>query len=249
MREEKICLQVLGCGDAFSSEGNFHTCFMLKGHLTSALIDCGATSLTAMKRFKIPTNSIDYIFISHFHGDHFGGIPFFLLEASLISKRTKPLTIVGPSGIESKICHLREVLYPNSSSMEIGFSLEFIEMEVDVAKDIGPFRVIMDKAIHSPESSPHSIKIEIDNKCLAYTGDTEWHEGIIDLANGADLLIAESYAFDQNVRHHTTYQELLKNIDRLHCKKVILTHLGPEVYKSLHLLELTYAREGEVYFL
>ena len=91
-------LQFIGCGDAFGSGGRFNTCFHLVGRNINALIDCGASSLVSMNKLAINRNDIDTIFISHFHADHFGGLPFFMLEANYILKRQQPLTIAGPPG-------------------------------------------------------------------------------------------------------------------------------------------------------
>ena len=75
-------LQFVGCGDAFGSGGRFNTCFHLVGRKTNALIDCGATSLVAMNKLAINRNDIDTILLTHFHADHIGGLPFFILEAN-----------------------------------------------------------------------------------------------------------------------------------------------------------------------
>lgn len=74
-------LTFVGCGDAFGSGGRFNTCFHIAATKTNFLIDCGASSLIAMKRFGIDRNAIDTILITHFHGDHFGGLPYFVLDA------------------------------------------------------------------------------------------------------------------------------------------------------------------------
>ena len=76
-------LQFVGCGDAFGSGGRFNTCFHLVGREINALIDCGATSLVGMNKLAIERNDIDLILISHFHADHIGGLPFFILEVEL----------------------------------------------------------------------------------------------------------------------------------------------------------------------
>ena len=88
-------LQFVGCGDAFGSGGRFNTCFHLTGARTNLLIDCGASSMITLKRLGIAANDIGTILITHFHADHFGGIPFFMLDAQFFSKRTQPLTIAG----------------------------------------------------------------------------------------------------------------------------------------------------------
>jgi ribonuclease BN (tRNA processing enzyme) len=81
-------LRVLGCGDAFGSGGRFHTCFHVSA---SVLLDCGASSLIAVRRFGVDPNSVQTVLISHLHGDHFGGLLFLLLDAQFVSKRKIPL--------------------------------------------------------------------------------------------------------------------------------------------------------------
>lgn len=93
-------LQFVGCGDAFGSGGRFNTCFHVTGERANCLIDCGVSSLIAMKKLGIRRNDIQAIFITHFHADHFGGLPFFLLDAQFLSKRTEPLLVAGPRGLE-----------------------------------------------------------------------------------------------------------------------------------------------------
>src|ERR1700688_1781155 len=79
-------LQFVGCGDAFGSGGRFNTCFHLVGKQINALIDCGATSLVAMNKLAINRNEVVVIFISHFHANPLGGLPFFILEANYVLK-------------------------------------------------------------------------------------------------------------------------------------------------------------------
>src|SRR5580704_8029084 len=116
-------LQFVGCGDAFGSGGRFNTCFHLVGRQINALIDCGATSLVAMNKLAINRNGIDTIFISHFHADHIGGLPFFILEANYVLKRERPLTIVGPPGLESRFAEIMEIEFPGTKAMKLSFPL------------------------------------------------------------------------------------------------------------------------------
>ena len=100
-------LQFIGSGDAFGSGGRFNTCFHVEGAGANFLIDCGATSLVALKRLPIERNAIDFILLTHFHLDHFGGVPFFMLDAQLVAKRTRPLTRpaypVGMTGYSARL--------------------------------------------------------------------------------------------------------------------------------------------------
>ena len=96
-------LQFLGCGDAFGSGGQFNTCFHVTTGSTQFLVDCGASSMIAIRRFGVEPNAIEIIFITHLHGDHFGGLPFFVLDAQLVSRRTTPLTMAGPPGLRERL--------------------------------------------------------------------------------------------------------------------------------------------------
>ena len=93
-------LQFLGCGDAFGSGGRFNTCLHMTGERSNFLIDCGASSLVAMKRAGVLQNDIQAILVTHFHADHFGGLPFFMLDSQFFTGRTEPLVIAGPQGLE-----------------------------------------------------------------------------------------------------------------------------------------------------
>ena len=88
-------LRFVGCGDAFGSGGRNNTCFHVSGERINFLIDCGASSLPALKRQNVARDEVKLILITHFHGDHFGGLPFLLLDAQF-TRRARPLVIAGP---------------------------------------------------------------------------------------------------------------------------------------------------------
>jgi ribonuclease BN (tRNA processing enzyme) len=86
-------VKFLGSGDAFGSGGRLNTCFLVDRGEANFLIDCGASAMISIRRFNMDPNSVETILLSHLHGDHFGGLPFFILDAQLISKRTAPLSL------------------------------------------------------------------------------------------------------------------------------------------------------------
>jgi len=115
----RLELHVLGCGDALGSGGRLHSCFLLSAESSRLLIDCGSTGLLAMKRFGVDPGTIGTIALTHLHGDHYTGLVYFLLEARHLSKRTAPLEIAGPPGVERRLLSTMELMFPGSS--EIGF--------------------------------------------------------------------------------------------------------------------------------
>lgn len=72
-----VTLTLAGCGDTFGSGGRLQTCFHVDAPSSTFLIDCGASALPALKRAEIEPNDIETILLTHLHGDHFGGLPFF----------------------------------------------------------------------------------------------------------------------------------------------------------------------------
>ena len=127
MAIQNVRIRFLGSGDNFGSGGRFQACIHVDTGASRFLIDCGASSLIAMKRAGISSAAIDAILISHLHGDHFGGIPFFILDAQLISRRETPLVIAGPPGLKQRVHEAMEVFYPGSSGVERKFAIDYVE--------------------------------------------------------------------------------------------------------------------------
>ncbi len=104
-------LTVIGSGDAFGSGGRLQTCYHVSAADKEFLIDCGATTLIGFNRLSLDPNRVGTIFISHLHGDHFSGLVWWLLHAQHVSRRTVPLDIVGPAGIEKRYLAAAEALF------------------------------------------------------------------------------------------------------------------------------------------
>src|SRR4029434_8411840 len=120
-------VRFLGSGDAFGSGGRLQTCILMESGMFSCLIDCGASSLIALKRAAVDPNDIDTILVTHLHGDHFGGIPFLLLDGQF-SRRWRRLLIVAPPGLTDRVIQAMEVLFPGSSRAQRKFETEFVEL-------------------------------------------------------------------------------------------------------------------------
>jgi len=220
----------VGTGDAFGSGGRFNTCFHVAAKQTRFLIDCGASSMIALKRLQIDRNAIDTIFITHFHGDHFGGLPYFMLDAQFFSKRTAPLTIVGPVGLRKAFAQVMETAFAGSNSTVPKFDLQLIELQAGDSIQIGSVIVHHAQVHHGPVDGPFlAYRFEVDGKRLAYTGDTEWVDTLYDLCGNADILIAEAYFYEKRVRFHLDLVTLETHLPRLAPKRLILTHMNDDM--------------------
>lgn len=221
-----MIVRFLGTGDAFGSGGRLQTCIHLQAS-TGVLIDCGATALIGMKRFGVDPESVDVVVLTHLHGDHFGGLAFLIRETQIASQRTKPLTVVGPAGHERVVREATDLLFPGASSA-MPFDLRFVEYAAHVPLTIGNVTVLAVPGIHTLGTHPHAIRVEVDGRCIGYSGDTEWTEDLLAIASDADVFVCEAYRVDR-VRNHMDYSTLRANQARLGCRRLVLTHMAPDV--------------------
>jgi ribonuclease BN (tRNA processing enzyme) len=219
-------LTIIGCGDAFGAGGRLQTSFHVRSQTSTLLIDCGVTSLIGMRRLGFQPNAIDTVFVSHLHGDHFGGLPWLLVDAIYVSKRTRPLVVAGPKGIEARFLTAAEALYPNITTAPRDFGLTFVEYEERTPLAIRGVSVVPFEVKHPSGAPPYALRFEIDSKVLAFTGDTGWVEALCDVAQDADLFISECFQYDVTLPIHLDYLAIDANYRRLGAKRVLLTHMG-----------------------
>jgi ribonuclease BN (tRNA processing enzyme) len=219
-------LTIIGCGDAFGAGGRLQTAFHLRVGHANYLIDCGVSSLIGMHRLGLKPSDIDAVFISHLHGDHFGGLSWLLLDAQYVSLRTRPLVVTGPRGIEARFVTATEALYPGATTSPRGFTLDFVEYEERSPVEIGGVAVTPFEVKHPSGAPPYALRLEAEGKVLAFTGDTGWVEVLCDVARGADLFISECFQYDKRLEIHLDYKMIDANYARLGAKRVLLTHMG-----------------------
>lgn len=227
-------LTVIGSSDAFGSGGRLQTCFHVAHASGQFLIDCGATSLIGLARQGIDPNNISTIFISHLHGDHFAGLVWWLIHAVHVAKRTSPLTITGPVGIEARFRAAAEALFPGSTANPPPFDMQFVEYQERKTLEIGGVRVTPFEVSHPSGAPPYALRFEVDGKVLAFSGDTEWVESLLEASRGSDLFICECSAFEADARYHLNWRTLERNLDRLGAKRLLLSHMGPETLANRH---------------
>lgn len=221
-----VRLHVAGCGDAFGSGGRLQTCFHVQTDAYRFLIDCGSTALIGLRRYGLDPHVVDAILISHFHGDHFGGLPFLLTEAKF-SGRTAPLTIVGPPELEGRVKAAIQALFAGSK-LDYPFELRFVEYRAGEPASIGPLELTALRVEHSPGSVPHGLRVAVDDRVIGFSGDTEWTPVLAELARDAHLFICECAGFDTPVPIHLDYTTLLAHRPGLECHRMMLTHMGPK---------------------
>jgi ribonuclease BN (tRNA processing enzyme) len=223
-------LQFIGCGDAFGTGGRFNTCFHLVGHDVNALIDCGSSSLVGMNKLALDRNAVDTIFITHFHADHIGGLPFFILEANYVLKRQSPLTIAGPPGLKARYAEMMDAAYPGTQTLQLSFPLTLREVEIGKRNEIGGVRATPFRVVHDDRAGPClGYRCEAEGKTISYSGDTQWTDSVIDIGRNADLFICEAYTRDKPITSHMALSSLEKHLPQIKPKRLVLTHMSNDM--------------------
>lgn len=226
-------LTVVGCGDAFGSGGRLQTCYHVEAARTRFLIDCGATALIGLSGLRLDPNAIETIFISHLHGDHYSGLVWWLMHAQHVAKRTAPLTVVGPHGVQARFEVAAEALFPGSPAVKRRYDLRFVEMQRETALEVGGVRVTPFEVKHPSGAPPYALRFELDGKVLSFSGDTEWTESLVPAGRNADLYIMECYHFEGEPRYHMSWRTIAKQLDRIAPRRVMLTHMGEPMLARL----------------
>ena len=168
----------VGTSDAFGAGGRRQSAVVVRGDRGTLLVDCGSTTNTGLAQLEIARDEIDTILVSHFHGDHFGGIPLFLLGAIYEDQRRRPLEIAGPPEIEERVHLLARAMGHSLSGRDIPFSLRFREVPPGSQHEIGPASLSSFETRHQLEAHPHGYRISLGTRTVVYSGDTGWFDSL-----------------------------------------------------------------------
>jgi ribonuclease BN (tRNA processing enzyme) len=211
-------LLFLGSGNAFGVQGRAFSSFLLNGRY---LFDCGPTVLQQLNQAGVSPDDIEVVFISHFHADHFFGVPFFFLM-SWARGRKDPLTIVGPPGVEDKVRTLLTVGYPHLVE-DPGFEVRFVEVSEGFTGDVPGLRFSAAQVKHVPSLECFAYRANIGDRSLVYSGDTTLCDSLLCLAKDADVIVVECSC--QGVEVHLSPSEVETVAQQSPGAKVIVTHL------------------------
>lgn len=153
-----VCL--LGTGGMMPLPRRWLTALMTRLNGSSLLIDCGEGTQIAIREKGWSFHDIDTICFTHYHGDHISGLPGLLLSMGN-AERTKPVTLIGPKGLERVVNALR-VIAP-----ELPFSLEFIEVTEPLQKiELHGYEIEAFRVKHNVTCYGYTIQVRRGGKFL-----------------------------------------------------------------------------------
>jgi ribonuclease BN (tRNA processing enzyme) len=225
---------MLGTGDAFASGGRMQSAYVIDVGGALVLMEAGPTLLAGLKRAQVNPADIDFVLISHLHGDHFAGLPFLMLQYMWESPRKRMLTIAGPRRLEQRTRALFHNMYPGMNTHPLMRKVRFVELEAGRTARLGPARVATIRTPHTKPDVSLGFRVTADGRSLAFSGDSGWTEELVGLSAGADLFLCECTYFGSNhLDFHLNYPTIERNRGRFTAKRIVLTHLGREVLERI----------------
>lgn len=220
-------IQFLGTGTALSQSRGWSS-FVINDAI---LVDPPPDVTHSLRKVKIDPLSIKTILVTHFHADHFFGIPFLLLELfSLRQQSPERVKLLAPSMAEQKISALMTLAYENVvrenpaifDMLDIQHFQDRIKIKTN-GLSIVPFLV------QHNNLEAYALKINDGFKILSFTGDTGMCPQLEELVRNADLLITEMSNIESSSPDHLNYNDVIclkKLMEKQKDKIVIATHIG-----------------------
>ncbi len=230
-------LTVIGSGTSVPHQDRSSPAFWLETDQGALLLDIGPDAPHRMAEEKLDWPNLDAIWISHFHLDHFGGLPpllFSLKAAPQTRARSKPLHIFGPHGLQTLLQTINDA--NNYRLFALSFPVEIHEVNPGDEFEILPGLVASTmKTPHTADSLALHLK-DRSAKEFVYTSDTGFTEELFSFARHVDLLLMES-SFRRNkaTPKHLELAEAMRVAIECTPRTLVLTHLYPE-WDGLDLL-------------
>ena len=225
-----MILTVLGSGTSVPHPRRSSPAFWLQTHAGSILLDCGPDAPHRMAEEGLDWPNLDAIWISHFHLDHFGGLPPFLFSikwAPQTQGRAKLLKLIGPPGIS----RLVETIDDANNYRLFKQSFEIVVNEVEQGE---PFEIlpgilaITGKTKHNAESLALRLT-DVDGKTFVYTSDTGFTHDLATFSKQVDVLLLEcSFVGNKPLETHLELTDVIKIAQTSGANKIVVTHLYPQ---------------------
>ncbi|ACS81437.1 MBL fold metallo-hydrolase [Maridesulfovibrio salexigens] len=225
----------LGVGSAFDAKQT-NVSVLVNAEGRNFLLDCGFNAGHKCIRELQDPSLLDAVWISHFHGDHFFGLPF-IFGSCLTAGRSKEIHICGPQGIEGKVVQIIDLAYPTMRA-KLGFDVVFHECCPGEEGSVAGFNLRTCAMDHS--ESAQGLRLECAGKTVFYSGDGSLTEDCLSVGRNVDLGILESYGLDESVKGHSSVAECIEFAHSAEMGKVALVHLEPFVrtYCSVQITEM-----------
>jgi ribonuclease BN (tRNA processing enzyme) len=219
-------ITLLGTGTSFPDPERVQSGILVEEGTHKSLIDVGSGVLQRLNQSSTDILGIDSVMITHFHIDHCSDFVT-LCQSLWLSGYKRTLHLYGPPSIKEWMRGVFQIAFPYIIEKIL---IEAHPLKENEALQIGPFAVATSTTVHSTIDT-RAFRVEYKGRSFAVSGDTAPCRDIIELARGVDVLVHECNWLDGNhpVGVHTSPSELMSIVEESEPKKVVLTHVSPEV--------------------
>ncbi len=228
-----MTIKFVGTGSGITSLKRFHSSFLISSKNYSLLVDAGDGISRALLTQDINYNNIDGIIFSHFHPDHFCGLPSLLVQMKM-NKRKNPLTIAAHSHrIDFIKSFIKSALIFED---RLGFSIKYLPFIPEIENTLNSnISVICKSNSHLKkygelcgEDHSFSFLFKVDDKKIVYTGDVgEMDDLFIFKESDINIFITETT--------HLKLNQIKEACAIIKPARVILTHISDEDEKDIGL--------------
>ena len=234
-------LTVLGKSPSWEDAGGACSGYLLESDGRAVVIDCGNGAFSKLRRFRDYTR-VDAVLVSHLHADHFLDlIPW--AYALTYAPRQQPVPVdrwegtarparprlIAPSGATEAFRRITGAWGPEDL-IERAFALE--EYEESSTPEVGSLRFRFRSVPHFARTFACRVTSGEDGATLVFGADSGPNEHLVEIAEGADLLIAEATLprpEREGPRGHLTASEAGEHAARAKARRLVLTHISDEL--------------------
>jgi ribonuclease BN (tRNA processing enzyme) len=237
-------ITIVGSGTVVPRLSRRQSCVVVETGGETIVLDLGSGAVRGMLRAGLDPFAVDRVFFTHFHPDHTVDIVplLFAIQHGAEEEREKPLALYGPEPFERFFGSIADVwgqwMYPTEIS-ELAHACPS-------PLDLPDLRVSWAPAEHRPESIAYRLEAE-NGAALVYTGDTEYSDSVVELAQGIHTLLIEcSFPDDNPVPGHLTPSGVARIAREAGAGRVVLTHIYPPADELNLTQEVGHGFDGEV---
>ncbi len=210
----------LGVGEACDSRhGN--TSALVTTSTNTILLDCGFSVPHRFFGICKDPDCLDYVWISHFHGDHFFGLPLLLLRFWEMG-RTRPLQLVGQERLRQKTMSALELAYPGFAK-KLSFPLQFQRVKPGVTLELEQLKFQTTPTSHSQANL--GLLLDDGHHRLYYSGDGRPTTEVFQLTHGCDLALHEAFTWEDSIPNHGSVTGCLQLMQEAKIKQLALLHI------------------------
>lgn len=233
-------IKFIGTGSGKTSLKRYHSSSLICTETYNLLVDAGDGVSRALINQQILFNDINGILFSHFHPDHYTGLPSLVVQMKM-DEREAPLDIFCH---ESYTDFLKEFLYQSYLFEEnLGFKLNFKPFEqkktFNVSKELS---IEARRNSHLERNRKFDLSDRLNFSCGSFFIKAKEKNIFLtgDIGEYKDLLLFEEQKTDIMISEitHVSVEELLGAFRRIKPGRLFLTHLGEEEEEKV--LKLSY---------